>query len=45
MNTNGHGFPPSGGGGSWWSRMSRSEQIIAAIVGAIIVGVFGVLTA
>lgn len=28
----------------WWWRMSRSEQIVAAVVGAVIVGLFGIIT-
>jgi hypothetical protein len=45
MGNSGDGSSPSGDSGSWWSRMSRSEQIIAAVVGAIILGVFGVVAA
>ncbi len=45
MNNDNDDFSSSGGKGSWWSRMSRSEQIVAAVVGAVIVGVFGVVTA
>ncbi len=37
-------FSPGGNGG-WWSRMSRHEQIIAATIGAVVTGVFGVLIA
>src|SRR5437667_8698602 len=29
----------------WWSRMSRHEQIVAAIIGAVVTGVFGVFIA
>jgi hypothetical protein len=29
----------------WWSRMSRHEQIVAAIIGAVVTGIFGVLIA
>jgi TIR domain len=32
-------FSPSGGDGRWWSRLSRSGQIIVAIVGATIAGI------
>jgi hypothetical protein len=41
----GGGSSPSGDGGSWWSRMSRSEQIVGAVAAAIVVGTFGVVAA
>lgn len=37
--------PPSGHNGGWWSRMSRSEQIMAAIAGAVVAGIFAVIVA
>ena len=37
--------PPSGNNGGWWSRMSRSEQTMAAIAGAIVAGIFAVIVA
>ncbi len=30
---------------SWWSRMSRHEQIVAARIGAIVTGLFGIIVA
>jgi hypothetical protein len=42
-NNKGDSFPPPGRG-RWWSRMSRHEQIIAAIIGAVLAGIFGILT-
>lgn len=35
----------SRGRGGWWSRMSRSEQITAALIGAVITGLFGIIGA
>jgi hypothetical protein len=35
--------PPSGHNGGWWSRMSRSEQTMAAIAGAVVAGIFAVI--
>jgi len=29
--------------GGWWSRLSQYQQIVAAIVGALVTGLFGVL--
>ena len=37
--------PPSGNNGGWWSRMSRSEQTMAAIAGAVVAGIFAVIVA
>lgn len=37
--------PPSGHNGGWWSRMSRSEQTMAAIAGAVVAGIFAVIVA
>jgi hypothetical protein len=31
--------------GGWWSRMSRSEQVVAAIAGAIVTGIFAIVIA
>src|SRR5580704_10149222 len=43
--SNSGGSQPSGSSGGWWSRMSRSEQIMAAIAGAFVAGIFGVIVA
>lgn len=45
IGNSGGGSSPSGDSGSWWSRMSRSEQIVGAIAGAIVLGAFGVVAA
>ena len=45
MNTDGDDPFSSKNRGSWWSRMSRHEQIVAAILGAIVTGFFGILIA
>jgi len=43
--SNSGGSTPSGNSGGWWRRMSRSEQIMAAIAGALVAGIFGVIVA
>ena len=45
MSNSPSGSPSPRDGGGWWSRMSRSEQIVAAIVGAVIIGTFSVVAA
>lgn len=45
MSTNGGSSPSSGDSGGWWSRMSRSEQVAAAIGGAVVAGIFAVVIA
>lgn len=45
MSSSGNGSSPSGNSGSWWSRMSRSEQVIAAISTAIVAGIFAIIVA
>ena len=39
------GSPSTPNGSSWWSRMSRSEQIVAAVAGALILGILGIIAA
>lgn len=31
--------------GNWWSRLSQHEQIVAAIIGALVTGIFGIFIA
>lgn len=38
-------FHSPNGNGGWWSRMSRHEQIVAALIGAIVTGLFGIFIA
>jgi hypothetical protein len=45
MSNDGDDFASSKGGGGWWSRMSRSEHIVAALIGATITGIFGIIVA
>jgi NPCBM/NEW2 domain len=45
MNNDGNDSFSSRGSGSWWSRLSQHEQIVAAIIGALITGLFGITIA
>jgi len=45
MSNPGSDSSSSGGRGGWWSRMSRSEQIVAAVVGPIVAGAVAVVVA